>query len=304
MEILKVDKLCKKIGKREILKDVSFTINEGDILAFIGPNGAGKTTTIKCILGLQKISSGHVYINGFDIKKDFVKAIEKVGCIVEMPDAYLYLSGMENLKIQARMYKNVVMDDILRVVELVGLEERINDVVSKYSLGMRQRLGIASALLHSPNLLVLDEPTNGLDPEGIKELRTLLKRLAKSGVGILISSHNLSELESFCNRVCILSKGSIIEEATIDEIKEMDEAKYILKVSDVNRCKKYLKEHDIVIDKEHIEVFCDELGIASFIKVLVANDIDLYEVRREVMSLEEAFIKKSGGNTIDQINEK
>ena len=299
MEILKVDKLCKKIGKREILKDVSFTINEGDILAFIGPNGAGKTTTIKCILGLQKISSGHVYINGFDIKKDFVKAIEKVGCIVEMPDAYLYLSGMENLKIQARMYKNVVMDDILRVVELVGLEERINDVVSKYSLGMRQRLGIASALLHSPNLLVLDEPTNGLDPEGIKELRTLLKRLAKSGVGILISSHNLSELESFCNRVCILSKGSIIEEATIDEIKEMDEAKYILKVSDVNRCKKYLKEHDIVIDKEHIEVFCDELGIASFIKVLVANDIDLYEVRREVMSLEEAFIKKSGGNTID-----
>ena len=299
MEILKVDKLCKKIGKREILKDVSFTINKGDILAFTGPNGAGKTTTIKCILGLQKISSGHVYINGFDIKKDFVKAIEKVGCIVEAPDAYLYLSGMENLKIQARMYNNVVMDDIFRVVELVGLEERIHDTVSKYSLGMRQRLGIASALLHSPNLLLLDEPTNGLDPEGIKELRTLLKRLAKSGVGILISSHNLSELESFCNRVCILSKGSIIEETTIEEIKEMDEAKYILKVGNVKSCKKYFRDHDIVIDEENIEVFRDEEEIAELIKLLVENNIHIYEVRREVMSLEEAFIKKSGGNTID-----
>ena len=299
MEILKVDKLCKKMGKREILKDVTFSIHEGDILAFIGPNGAGKTTTIKCILGLQKISSGHVYINGFDIKKDFVRAIEKAGSIVEAPDAYLYLTGMDNLKIQARMYKNVVMDDILRVVELVGLEERIHDTVSKYSLGMRQRLGIAAALLHSPNLLVLDEPTNGLDPEGIKELRTLLKRLAKSGVGILISSHNLSELESFCNRVCILSKGSIIEEATIDEIKETDEAKYIVKVNDVKSCKKYLKDCDLVIDTEHVEVFCDELEIAKFIKTLVDNNIDIYEVKKEVMSLEEAFIKKSGGNTID-----
>src|SRR5699024_1139980 len=125
-----------------------------------------------------------VTINGMDTQKKFVQAIERVGCIVESPDVYLYLTGMENLKLQARMYKNVVVDDILRVVELVGLENRIHDKVSKYSLGMRQRLGLAIALLHSPNLLLLDEPTNGLDPEGIKDLRVLLKRLAKSGVGI------------------------------------------------------------------------------------------------------------------------
>ena len=206
MSILKVEKLCKKIRKKDILKDVSFEINEGDILAFIGPNGAGKTTTIKCVLGLQRISSGQVFINGYDINKDFVHAISKVGALVEEPDVYFYLSGLENLKMQARMYPHVVMDDILRVVELVGLEDRIHDKVSKYSLGMRQRLGIAIALLHSPNLLLLDEPTNGLDPEGIKDLRILLKRLAKSGVGILISSHNLSELETFCNRVLIISK--------------------------------------------------------------------------------------------------
>ena len=293
--ILKVDKLCKKIGKRTILKDVSFEVNEGDILAFIGPNGAGKTTTIKCILGLQRITKGTITINGYDIKHDFNKAIDRVGCIVEAPDVYMYLTGLENLKIQARMYKNVVMDDILRVVELVGLESRIHDKVSKYSLGMRQRLGIAIALLHQPNLLVLDEPTNGLDPEGIKDLRVLLKRLAKSGVGILISSHNLSELESFCTQVCIINNGAILEVSSIDEIKEMDENKYTLKVSDTSLCKNYLNECDKILDKTNLEVIKDEEGISSFIKLLVKNNIDIYEVKKESMSLEEAFIKKSGG---------
>ena len=299
MEILKVENLCKKIGKKSILKNVSFSINSGDIMAFIGPNGAGKTTTIKCILGLQKLTSGKVTINGMDILKNFTQAIERVGSIVESPDVYLYLTGMENLKIQARMYKNVVSDDILRVVELVGLENRIHDKVSKYSLGMRQRLGIAIALLHSPNLLLLDEPTNGLDPEGIKDLRVLLKRLAKSGVGILISSHNLSELESFCNRVCILSKGSILEEASIEEIKEADEDKYVLKVSQAKECKAFLGKEDKVVDSKHIEVIRDEEDIAEFIRLLVQNNIDIYEVRKEDLSLEEAFIKKSGGEKID-----
>lgn len=299
MEILKVDKLCKRIGKKEILKDVSFQINEGDILAFIGPNGAGKTTTIKCILGLQRISSGSVVINGYDLKKNYVKAIERVGSIVEEPDAYLYLSGMENLKIQARMYKNVVMDDILRVVELVGLENRIHDQVSKYSLGMRQRLGIAAALLNSPRLLLLDEPMNGLDPEGIKDLRVMLKRLAASGVGILISSHNLSELESFCNRVCILAHGRILEETSMKELKEMDDTKYILKVKDTSLCKKLLMDNDRVIDEHYLEVVRDEEDIVSFIRLLVENHVDLYEVKKENMSLEEAFMKRKDGDGID-----
>lgn len=304
MSILKVENLCKKIGKKQILKNLSFEINAGDILAFIGPNGAGKTTTIKCILGLQKATSGKVFINGHDLHKEFVLAIEKVGCIVEEPDLYMYLSGMENLKIQARMYKNVVMDDIFRVVELVGLENRIYDKVSKYSLGMRQRLGIASALLASPNLLILDEPTNGLDPAGIKDLRTLLKRLAKSGVAILVSSHNLSELESFCNRVCILSKGEILEEASIEEMKEMDENKYLVSVSKSSLCKEFLMEQDQILNDTTLEVIRDEEGISKFIRTLVQHDIPLYEVRKETLSLEEVFIKKSGGDSIDSINEK
>lgn len=299
MNILKVEKLCKKVGKKEILKNVSFQIDEGDILAFIGPNGAGKTTTIKCILGLQRLTKGSITINGYDIKKDFVKAITHVGCLVESPDVYMYLTGMENLKIQAQMYKNVVLDDILRVIELVGLEQVIHDKVSKYSLGMRERLGIAIALLNNPKLLVLDEPTNGLDPEGIKDLRVLLKRLAKTGVGILISSHNLSELENFCNKVCIISKGKILEEASILDLKQMDEARYVLKVEDSIKVKEYLTNLDKVLDKQHIEVFKDEEEVAEFIALLVKHDIKVYEVIKEELTLEEAFMKKSGGNKID-----
>ena len=299
MNILKVQNLCKKIGKKEILKDVSFEINSGDILAFIGPNGAGKTTTIKCILGLQKLNSGSVIINGYNIKNDFVKAINNVGCIVESPDVYMYLTGMQNLELQASLYHDIEEDDIAKVVALVGLEKRIYDKVSKYSLGMRQRLGIALALIHNPNLLILDEPTNGLDPEGIKELRELLKSLAKKGMGILISSHNLSELESFCNRVVILSKGEIIESSSITDIKKLDENKYILKVDDTNKVKDIIKKTDTIKDKNYIEIIREEKDIPTLINDFIKKDVLLYEIKREDISLEEAFIKKAGGKKID-----
>lgn len=170
-----MSRLMQKFWKKQILKNVSFELDESDILAFIGPNGSGKTTTIKLILGLQGIDKGSVNINGYDIKKDFVKAIEKVGAIVENPDTYMYLSGWDNLKLTANMYKNISDEAIKDIVKLVDLETRIHDKVSKYSLGMRQRLGIARALINKPNILILDEPTNGLDPEGIKDLRNLLK---------------------------------------------------------------------------------------------------------------------------------
>ena len=218
-KLLECQNLCKSFGKKQILKDVSFEIDEGDILAFIGPNGSGKTTTIKLILGLQNIDKGKVTINGFDIEKDFVKSIEKVGAIVENPDTYMYLTGWQNLKLTANLYKDITDEKIKEIVKLVELEERINDKVSKYSLGMRQRLGIARALINEPNVLILDEPTNGLDPEGIKDLRNLLKKLAKEGLGILISSHNLAELESFCNKVLIIDNGTIIETSEVKELK-------------------------------------------------------------------------------------
>lgn len=299
MNILKVEKLSKRIGNKEILKDVSFEINEGDILAFIGPNGAGKTTTIKCILGLQKITSGKVLINGYDIKKNYTKAIRKVGCLVESPDVYMYLSGYDNLKLQASYYKDCTDDDLIKVINLVGLESRIDDKVSKYSLGMRERLGIAIALVHNPNLLILDEPTNGLDPEGIKALRELLLELSKKGVAILISSHNLSELESFCNRVCILSKGRIIEETSIEEIRKIDENKYIIKVDDIKSSLSLIKDKYTKIDDNYFEVISSEEEIAALISKLVRKKIKIYEVKKEVLSLEEAFINRAGGETIE-----
>ena len=298
MSVLKVDKLCKKIGKKEILKDVSFEINEGDILAFIGPNGAGKTTTIKCILGLQKMNSGSVFINGYDIKHDFVQAINKVGSIVEEPEVYMYLSGFENLKLQMRMYKNVVVDDIYRVVDLVGLESRIHDKVSKYSLGMRQRLGIAMALLHSPNLLVLDEPTNGLDPEGIKDLRVLLKRLAKSGVAILISSHNLAELDNFCNKVCIIKNGKVIETSDIEAIKKTDDLNTkIFEVNSTTKLKEIVKNVEIISETQ-FRIHLEREQIPMVVEKLVERGIKVYGITEEEKSLEDAFFEKTGGNII------
>lgn len=297
--ILKCENLNKSFGKKKILKDVSFTIKKGDILGFIGPNGSGKTTTIKLILGLNNIDSGNVTINGFDIKKDFESAIKGVGAIVENPDMYMYLSGYENLKLVANMY-NVSSSKIDEVVKLVKLEGRIKDKVSKYSLGMRQRLGIAQALINSPNLLILDEPTNGLDPEGIKELRDLLKNLAKKeNIAVLISSHNLAELDSFCNKVCIIQNGTIIESNEVKKLKkEVSNSTYIFEVSNstlVNNVIDNIKE----LDSTHFSIKSKKEEIPNIITKLINNNILIYEVYENKISLEEAFLNKTGGNKID-----
>lgn len=290
-KLLECINLCKSFGKKQILKNVSFSIAEGDILAFIGPNGSGKTTTIKLILGLQKVDSGTVLINGKDITQDFEEAISKVGAIVENPDSYMYLTGWQNLRLIADYYENISDDDINELVKYVGLESRINDKVNKYSLGMRQRLGIARALLNKPNILILDEPTNGLDPEGIKDLRVLLKRLASDGMGILISSHNLAELESFCNKVCIIDNGKIIESSEVTTLKN-NENIVVFKVSDTTS----IDIKDIFdVNKTSFKVSASKEDVAKIIKKLVKDNIDIYEVKNEELTLEEAFLKKTKG---------
>ena len=299
--ILKCENLHKSFRKKEILKGVSLEVCNGDILGFIGPNGAGKTTTIKLILGLQKIGSGNVVINGFDIQKNFEKAIAKVGAIIENPDLYMYLSGLDNLKLIAQLYKGIDQKRIDDVIKLVGLENRINDKVSKYSLGMRQRLGVAQAILHKPNLLILDEPTNGLDPEGIKDLRNLLVKLAKEeNMGILISSHNLAELESFCNKVCIIKNGVVVETSDLDTVKkEASEGNYILEVDDAKKARIIIGDMSEATDNTHLQIHTDRENIPFIVKKLVLQDINIYSVREEVLSLEDAFFKKTGGNVID-----
>ena len=297
--VLEVKNLNKSYGRKKVLNDVSFKIDAGEILGFIGPNGAGKTTTIKLILGLQLIDSGEVIINGYDVKKDFVKAIEKVGAIVENPDAYLYLTGRKNLELIASLYKDITKDRIKEIIKLVGLENRIDDKVSKYSLGMRQRLGIASALLAAPNLLILDEPTNGLDPEGIKELRDLVKKLAQEGVAILISSHNLAELENFCTNVCIIKNGTVISENKMVDLKKESESYYEIEVSKIRGLKSLLQKDDEIIDDNTLHVKRNKKEIAELVKEIVKKDIDIYQVKLVEASLEEAFLKETGGNIID-----
>ena len=189
--ILECKNLYKEINDKEILTNINLKLEEKDILGLIGPNGSGKTTTIKTILSLQKITKGEIFIDNHNIKTDYKNAISQVGAIIENPDLYTYLTGLENLLIPATIY-NINKERIEEVINLVGLSQRINDKVSKYSLGMKQRLGIAQAIIHKPKLLILDEPTNGLDPEGIKELRSLLLKLKEQeNMTILISSHNL-----------------------------------------------------------------------------------------------------------------
>ncbi len=299
-QVLKCDNINKVIKKKQILNNVSFELNEGEILGFIGPNGAGKTTTIKLILGLQSITSGMVKINGYDVQKDFVHAIERVGAIVENPDFYMYLSGRKNLELVANMYKGVTKERIDEVVKLVGLENRINDKVSKYSLGMRQRLGIAQAIINKPNLLVLDEPTNGLDPEGIKELREFLVKLSKEeNMAIFISSHNLAELESFCNKICIIKNGEIIENSSIEELKseKIDEKNiYTVEINDTKLLEK--DEKISIIDGTHFKLIIEKENVPEFIEMLINKNVKIYEIKEERVSLEEAFLKKTGGNII------
>ena len=299
--VLECKSLNKKIGRKDILKNVSLEVQEGDILGFIGPNGAGKTTTIKLILGLQKINSGEVKINGYDIKNQFEKAIERVGTIVENPDLYMYMSGLDNLKMIARLYKNVDVKRIDEVIKLVGLENRIKDKVSKYSLGMRQRLGIAQAILHKPNLLILDEPTNGLDPEGIKQLRDLLTKLAKEEkMAILISSHNLAELESFCNKISIIQNGKIIETSSLEDAKRVKgKIIYEIELDSTDGVDKIIENEINTIDSHIIKINLTKEEIPEIVSKLVNENKKIYKVCEDTISLEDAFLKKTGGNVID-----
>lgn len=291
MKVLEVKNINKFFGKKQILKDISFDIEEGEILGFVGPNGSGKTTTIKIILGLQKASSGEVYINGKNIKENFENAIIKVGAIVESPDMYMYLSGLDNLKLVANYY-NISHDKIDSIVEFVGLKDRIKDTVSKYSLGMRQRLGIAQAILNKPNLLIVDEPTNGLDPSGIIEFRKMLKELAKKEkMSIFISSHNLAEIENICDKVLLINEGEIVSLDVLHEKNDKD--KYKLELNSTKKLEN--KENIEIIDENFINYYGEKEDIAKFIEFLVSKKIKIYSVIKDKESLEDIFIKKTGG---------
>ena len=252
------------------------------------------------MLGLQSITSGSVTIDGYDIVTDFEKAIKGVGAIVESPDLYMYLSGRQNLQLIANYYKGITKERIDEVIKIIGLGKRIDDKVSKYSLGMRQRLGIGAAILHNPKVLILDEPTNGLDPEGIKDVRELLVKLAKKEkMAILISSHNLSELDNFVTTACIIQNGHVVSNSSVKNLKKYDSSRYKIFLDKTKGISKHIKQEHNVISDYLIEVFIEDDDVSDLLLELLNNKYKVRQVIKEEMSLEDAFIKMTGGNTID-----
>lgn len=293
--ILEVKNISKKIKKRQILDNISLEIKQGEIFGFTGPNGAGKTTLIKIMLGLYKPDKGKVIINGFDLKKDFEKAIKNASAIIENPEMYDYLKGIDNLKICQRAYNIKDEKNLEKVIKEVGLEKRINQKVKTYSLGMKQRLGIAQALISNPKILILDEPTNGLDPKGIKELRELLKKLAKEkNIAVFISSHILSEIELISDKIAIIDKGKIIEIKEKNKSKNKEILKISLETNNKKNTIELLKKNGYKINK-NLTLNIEKEQIPVINELLVKNKIKVYEIKKEPTTLEEEFLEKTEG---------
>lgn len=301
--VLSVQNLCKRIGKREIVKNISFEVKEGEIYGFLGPNGAGKTTTIRMLVGLIRPTQGSIKIGGYDLQSQFLKAIRHVGCIVENPELYPYLTGMENLEHFARMVPGITKERIDEVVRLVELDQRIHDVVKTYSLGMRQRLGIAQALLHQPKLLILDEPTNGLDPAGIREMRTFIRQLSREqGISVFISSHILHELQMMCDRVAIISNGQMVQTGSIDELIDQN-TRVEWTFSPLNKGIEFLQTLAHVqqvepISEEKVIAFMPLEKIGETNEYLLTQQVSVTGIRSIQPTLEDIFLQMTGGGSI------
>ena len=294
--VLSVKGLCKKYGKRIAVNNLSFDIHEGEIFGFLGPNGAGKSTAIKMITGLAKMDSGEVLICGKSIKGQFEQAISLVGGIIENPEMYNNLSGKSNLELFASLSNVSSTKKIDEVGKIVGLTSRLKDKVGTYSLGMKQRLGIAQALLHDPRLLILDEPTNGLDPEGVVELRNFLRKLANDKkIAILVSSHNLAEMELMCDTVGIINLG------TLDRIERMTKAEktageqVAIQVNFPNYAGKLILQkygkRKLSIMKNTIVVDLPHDKIPEVTALLVTNGISIYSIVERKQNLESIFLE-------------
>ncbi|MDT0123472.1 ABC transporter ATP-binding protein [Paenibacillus sp. RRE4] len=313
--VLSVQHLKKKIGRKWIIKDVTFDVKPGEIFGFLGPNGAGKTTTIRMLVDLIKPTEGKISVCGYDVNRDPERALKYVGSIVENPEVYTYLTGWENLEHFARMQPGVDHDRIQEVVNIVRLDQRIHDKVRTYSLGMRQRLGIAQALLGRPRLLILDEPTNGLDPKGIKELREFIKQLASEGMAVFVSSHLLSEIQLLCDRVAIISAGRVLAVGGVNELIEDHSKVAIWHLTPFDAGRQMLLDKGITLVNRPGDVMDDtivaglganavvaemhEERIPELVQQMVEAGIQVEGVQRIQPTLEQLFLKMTEGESIE-----
>ncbi|MEK4116605.1 ABC transporter ATP-binding protein [Paenibacillus sp. FSL W8-0919] len=290
--------VTKKISSKVLVDNVTFDIPPGQIFGFLGPNGAGKTTTIRMMVGLMSITEGDIVIGGYSIRSHYEQAAALIGAIVENPEMYKYLSGYNNLKHFARMMPGISEERIREVVELVGLEHRIHDKVQTYSLGMRQRLGVAQALLHRPKLLILDEPTNGLDPQGIRELRDYLRRLTREeGTTVFVSSHLLSEMELMCDRVGIIRHGRLIDIRQLrSEDGERTAEETAFTVHDASAAAALLQSFGAKTEGNRVIVRGNPETVADINALLVEEGIRVFAIQPVTESLEDQFLEMTGGD--------
>lgn len=301
---LQIQNVTKTFGRKTAVDNVSFDLYPGEVFGFLGPNGAGKTTIIKMVMGFFRPDEGTIIINGFNRKTHYEAAMASIGGIVENPEMYNTLSARLNLKMYARLHKGVTSERIDEVLELVGLSDRADDPVKKYSLGMKQRIGLAQAMLHHPKVLILDEPTNGLDPAGIHLLRDVLKKLAhEEGVAVMVSSHLLSEMQLMCDRIGIISHGKLLQICSIEDLmqKAQSSSVYRIKTSNPSKAKEILSEvypnriSNIRSDTLDIEI--DETQINECVRTLVASGSDILGVQKQESTLEDIFLEITGGGS-------
>ncbi|RRJ64232.1 ABC transporter ATP-binding protein [Paenibacillus oralis] len=297
--VVRIQGVSKTIGSKTLIDALTLDIPAGQVYGFLGPNGAGKTTTIRMMVGLMSISKGDIFIQRTSIKHRFEQAISHVGAIVENPEMYKFLTGYQNLLHYARMSPGVTKQRIWEAVELVGLERRIHDKVKTYSLGMRQRLGVAQAILHRPKLLVLDEPTNGLDPQGIRELRDYLRTLAREeGTTVFVSSHLLAEMELMCDTVAVIQQGRLVDVKSLRTEGEAEQGREMaFEVSDAERAAEIIGAGRA--QGGRFIVTADRTKAAEINAKLVMAGISVYEIQVLTRSLEDQFLELTGGGRIE-----
>ncbi|MCQ6273572.1 ABC transporter ATP-binding protein [Bacillus sp. V3B] len=297
--IVKLNNVTKTIKGKKIIDSISFEVRKGEVFGFLGPNGAGKTTTIRMIVGLIGITEGDIEIDGKSIKKDFEQAVRHVGAIVENPEMYKFLTGYQNLIHYARMTKGIRKEKILEVVELVGLTERIHEKVKTYSLGMRQRLGLAQCLLHDPDVLILDEPTNGLDPAGIREIRDHLRMLAREqDMAVIVSSHLLSEMEMMCDRIAIIQNGKLIDVQQIHDFVQGTEKIFSFELANQAEAIKVITAEYPGVKMEQIDsglaIMISKEQVPEMVTLLVEHKISIYGIKEMTKTLEDRFLEITG----------
>ena len=302
--VIETKQLTKVYGEQDVVKAVNIHVKKGRIYGLLGRNGAGKTTIMKMILGLTPITSGKVDVFGQDIKGREKQVFPRIGAIIETPGFYPNLTGTENLEIFAKLRGTVGPNAVKKALEVVGLPYKDKKLFSKYSLGMKQRLGIANAILHDPELLILDEPTNGLDPIGIAEMRNFIKELSvERGKTILISSHILSEIALLADDIGIIDHGLLLEEDSMKELKKKNRKYILLQVSDVSKAALIL-EHQFhlvdysVHDDQTLRIYDTCLDMAEINKALIVQDIAVISSQVCNDTLEDYFKKITGGEGI------